>query len=223
VYLIFNEGYTATSGKQLGREDLSREAIRLGRVPSTLMPDDTEVLGLLALMLFVESRRPGRTTPEGDLVLLRDQDRGLWNQDLISEGHALLRRCLALNIPGPYQIQAAINAVHSSAPSASATDWRQILHLYDHLMVHSPGPIVALNRAVAIGEVEGPQKALDAIEGLELGTYYLFHAIRADLLRRTGRIEAAAAAYDAAMVLTQNGRERAFLERRRRSLTTATA
>jgi RNA polymerase sigma-70 factor, ECF subfamily len=224
VYLIFNEGYTASSGDRLVREDLCREAIRLGRLLEELMPDEPEVMGLLALMLLVESRRTTRTAADGDLVLLADQDRSRWNRALISEGQAIVRRCLARNRPGPYQIQAAINAVHSDASSASATDWRQILHLYDQLLSIAPGPVVALNRAVAVAEVEGPDAALalvDGLNGADLDRYHVFHAIRADLLRRLGRNDEAASAYEAAIARTDNVRERDFLQRRRQSLTRA--
>jgi RNA polymerase sigma-70 factor, ECF subfamily len=218
VYLIFNEGYAASSGDRLVREDLCHEAIRLGRLLAELMPEEPEVTGLLALMLLVESRRPSRTTPEGDLVLLADQDRGLWDRGLIAEGQALVRECLRRNQPGPYQIQAAINAVHSDAPSAAVTDWGQILQLYDQLMALAPNPVVALNRAVAVAELEGPEAALDLIADLDLGGYRLFHAIRADLLRRLGRSDEAAAAYDTAIALTENAAERGLLDRRRRGL-----
>ncbi|HZN20329.1 MAG TPA: sigma-70 family RNA polymerase sigma factor, partial [Micromonosporaceae bacterium] len=150
VYLIFNEGYASSSGDRLVREDLCAEAVRLGRLLADLMPDEPEVLGLLALMLLIESRRASRTTPEGDLVLLADQDRTRWDRGLVAEGQALVRRCLRRNRPGPYQIQAAINAVHSDAPTAAATDWRQILRLYDQLLAIAPSPVVSLNRAVAV-------------------------------------------------------------------------
>jgi RNA polymerase sigma-70 factor, ECF subfamily len=213
VYLIFNEGYAASSGDRLVREDLCAEAIRLGRVLAELVPGEPEVLGLLALMLLIESRRPARTTAAGDLVRLADQDRARWNRTLIEEGQALVRRCLARNRPGPYQIQAAINAVHSDALEAADTDWTQILHLYDQLMAIAPTAVVALNRAVALAEVEGPQAALAAIERLDLDGYYLFHAIRANLLRRVGRNNEAAEAYAAAIARTDNARERDFLER----------
>jgi RNA polymerase sigma-70 factor (ECF subfamily) len=217
VYLIFNEGYTASSGDRLVREDLCLEAIRLGRLLAELMPDEPEVMGLLALMLLVESRRAARTTADGSLVLLADQDRGLWDRSLIAEGQAIVRACLRRNQPGPYQIQAAINAVHSDATSAAATDWRQILQLYDQLMAFTPTPIVALNRAVAVAEVEGPEEALGLVDQLDLDEYYLFHAIHADLLRRLGRSGEAAVAYEAAIARTDNAAERAFpmLEKRR--------
>jgi RNA polymerase sigma-70 factor, ECF subfamily len=218
VYLIFNEGYTASSGEQLVREDLSTEAIRLGRLLSELMPDEPEVMGLLALMLLVESRRSTRTTPEGDLVLLADQDRRRWDRGLIAEGQALVRQCLRRNQPGPYQIQAAMNAVHSDAPSAADTDWGQIVQLYDQLQAFTPSPVVALNRAVAMAEVEGPGAALALVEGLNLDDYYLFHAIRADLLRRMGRTAEAAAAYEAAIARAENVAERAYLQHRQHGL-----
>ena len=218
VYLIFNEGYTASAGDRLVREDLCAEAIRLGRLLAELMPDEAEVMGLLALMLLIESRRAARTTPGGGLVLLAEQDRSRWDRGLIAEGQAIVRRCLRLGHPGPYQIQAAINAVHSDAPTAAATDWRQILQLYDQLAALAPSPVVALNRAVAVAEVEGPQAALALVDGLSLRDYYLFHAIRADLLRRLGRGGEAALAYDAAIAHAGNAAERDFLRRSRQSL-----
>jgi len=218
VYLIFNEGYTASAGDHLVREDLCAEAIRLGRLLAELMPDEAEVMGLLALMLLIESRRAARTTPGGGLVLLAEQDRSRWDRGLIAEGQAIVRRCLRLGHPGPYQIQAAINAVHSDAPTAAATDWRQILQLYDQLAALAPSPVVALNRAVAVAEVEGPQAALALVDGLSLRDYYLFHAIRADLLRRLGRDGEAALAYDAAIAHAGNAAERDFLRRSRQSL-----
>jgi RNA polymerase sigma-70 factor (ECF subfamily) len=218
VYLIFNEGYTASSGDRLVREDLCAEAIRLGRLLAELMPDEPEVMGLLALMLLVQSRRATRTTHGGDLVLLADQDRGRWDRGLIAEGQAIVRQCLRRNQPGPYQIQAAINAVHSDAPDAAATDWRQILYLYDQLSSLAPSPVVALNRAVAVAEVEGPDAALTLVDGLDLAGYQRFHAIRADLLRRLGRDAEAALAYEAAIARTQNAAERDFLQRTRRAL-----
>jgi RNA polymerase sigma-70 factor (ECF subfamily) len=214
VYLIFNEGYTASAGDKLIREDLCAEAIRLGRLLADLMPDEAEAMGLLALMLLTESRRAARTSAAGELVRLPDQDRRLWDRGLIAEGQAIVRKCLARNEPGPYQIQAAINAVHADAPKASATDWRQILQLYDHLLALTPGPIVALNRAVALAEVEGPDRALEAVDALGLDQYYLFHAIRADLLRRLGRKDEAVTAYEAAIESSRNAAERDFLVRR---------
>jgi RNA polymerase sigma-70 factor (ECF subfamily) len=218
IYLIFNEGYTASAGERLVRDDLCAEAIRLGRLLASLVPDDPEAIGLLALMLLIEARRAARVTPEGGLVLLASQDRGLWNRGLIDEGQALVRECLRRNRPGPYQIQAAINAVHSDAERAVTTDWRQILQLYDRWMAIAPSPIVALNRAVAVSEIAGADHALALIDGLELEHYYLFHAIRADLLKRLGRSREAAAAYDAAIARTDNAAERAFLQRARDSV-----
>jgi RNA polymerase sigma-70 factor, ECF subfamily len=217
VYLIFNEGYTASSGDRLVRDDLCTEGIRLARVLAALIPDEPEVLGLLALTLLIESRRASRTTADGDLVRLGDQNRERWNRSLISEGQSIVRRCLARGRPGPYQIQAAINAVHSAAPTAASTDWRQIQKLYDQLLAVAPGAVVALNRAVAVAEIEGPQAALAIVDDLDLKGYYLFHAIRADLLRRAGRLEDATLAYDAAIARTDNERERDFLRRRRQS------
>jgi RNA polymerase sigma-70 factor, ECF subfamily len=218
VYLVFNEGYAASSGERLVRDDLCAEAIRLGRQLAELMPDEPEVMGLLALMLLVESRRASRTTPDGGLVLLADQDRDQWDRALIAEGQAIVRQCLRRNQPGPYQIQAAINAVHSDAPAGADTDWWQILRLYEQLMAIAPSPVVALNRAVAVAEVDGPAAALNLVEGLDLGGYYLFHAIRADLLRRLGLDREAALAYEAGIALTENAAEREFLRRRRESL-----
>jgi predicted RNA polymerase sigma factor len=218
VYLIFNEGYAASSGETLVRDDLSTEAIRLGRLLVELMPDEPEAVGLLALMLLQHSRRPARTSADGSLVLLADQDRARWDQELIAEGQELVRRCLRRNQPGPYQLQAAINAVHSDAAAAEETDWRQILQLYDHLLAIAPSPVVALNRAVALAEVHGPAAALDVIDDLDLGSYYLFHAIRADLLVRLDRRPEARAAYQAAAALTANQSEQAFLHTRLKSL-----
>ncbi|MFF3306430.1 RNA polymerase sigma factor [Streptomyces sp. NPDC002952] len=211
VYLVFNEGYG-------GRPDLCREAIRLGRLLTELMPDEPEALGLLALMLLVESRRPARETPDGELVLLADQDRSRWDRELIAEGQELVRRCLRRDRPGPYQIQAAVNAVHSDAPDAAATDWWQIRRLYDQLMALAPSPVVALNRAVAVAETSGPQAALALTGQLDLDGYHAYHAVRADLLSRLDRRAEAAHAYEAALALTANPGERAVLERRRREL-----
>ena len=219
VYLIFNEGYTASAGEQLVREDLCAEAIRLGRLLTDLMPGEPEVLGLLALMLLIESRGDARMGLNGELILLANQDRGRWDRQLIAEGQALVRRCLRYNRPGPYQIQAAIQAVHSDAPNTAATDWPQILQLYNQLLSVAPSPVVALNRTVAVAEVEGPDAALALVNGLELGQYHLFHAIRADLLRRLGRNPEAAAAYDAAIARSENAAERTFLQRQRDALT----
>ena len=221
LYLIFNEGYAASAGDALVRRELCAEAIRLGRLLAELMPDEPEVTGLLALMLLIESRRAARTTADGALVLLADQDRDRWDHNLVAEGQALVRRCLRRNRPGPYQVQAAINAVHSDAPTAAATDWGQVLALYDQLMAIAPSPVVALHRAVAAAEVQGPRAALDLVEGLDLDGYHLFHAVRADLLRRLGRDAEAARAYEAAIAGTGNAAERAFLEGRRRALPSA--
>ena len=245
LYLIFNEGYTASTGDQLTRADLCAEAIRLGRLLATLMPDEPEVIGLLALMLLTESRRTARTAPDGSLVLLADQDRDRWDRGLISEGQTLVRQCLRRGQPGPYQIQAAINAVHADTVhadtvhadtvhgdtadgGAGATDWGQILQLYDQLQAVAPSPVVALHRAVAVAEVDGPASALALVDelghpadqgsGPSLAGYHLFHAIRADLLRRLGRTGEAAAAYDAALACTANVAERDFLRRQRAQL-----
>ncbi len=214
VYLIFNEGYAASSGDELIRTELCAEAIRLGRVLAELMPDEPEVLGLLALLLLQESRRTVRTAADGSLVPLPDQDRSHWDRELIAEGQDLVRRCLRRDQPGPYQLQAAINAVHSDAPSSAETDWSQIVQLYDHLMRLSPTPVVAFNRAVAVGELTGPAEALAIVDDLDLGNYSLFHAIRADLLRRLARPAEAAEAYRKALELTANAAEQAFLHRR---------
>ena len=182
------------------------------------MPDEPEVTGLLALMLLAESRRAARTSADGALVVLADQDRSRWDRALIAEGQALVRQCLRRGQPGPYQIQAAISAVHSDAPIAAATDWEQILRLYDQLLVVTPGPVVALNRAVAVAEFDGPAAALALVDELDLDRYYLFHAIRADLLRRLGRRGEASAAYDTAIARTGNAAERAYLARAKQHL-----
>jgi RNA polymerase sigma-70 factor (ECF subfamily) len=213
VYLVFNEGYAATAGDALVREDLCVEAIRLGRTLADLMPDEPEVIGLLALMLLIAARRPARTGEDGVLVPLRDQDRTRWDAALITEGQDLVRRCLRRNAPGPYQLQAAVNAVHSDAATAEETDWSQILALYDLLSAIDPSPVVALNRAVALAEVEGAQAALAVVDRLPLDSYYLAHAVRADLLARLGRPVEAAVAYETARRLTDNESERTFLER----------
>jgi RNA polymerase sigma-70 factor (ECF subfamily) len=235
LYLIFNEGYTASTGDQLTRADLCAEAIRLGRLLARLMPDEPEVTGLLALMLLTESRRSARTAPDGSLVLLADQDRSRWDRGLIAEGQALVRQCLRRGQPGPYQIQAAINAVHAGTGQAStgqastgATDWGQILQLYDQLLAVAPSLVVALHRAVAVAEVDGPAAALALVDelgasagqgsGPSLAGYHLFHAIRADLLARLGRTVEAAAAYDAALARTANAAERDFLRRQQARL-----
>jgi RNA polymerase sigma-70 factor (ECF subfamily) len=218
VYLIFNEGYTTSSGETLIRADLCDGAIRLGRLLTTLLPAESEVIGLLALMLLIDARRDARTVA-GDLVRLAEQDRDVWDQAKIAEGCRLLRICLSRNRPGPYQLQAAINAVHSEAVTASDTDWPQIVTLYDHLMEMAPTPIVALNRAVAVAEVDGPETALALLEAIDLPHYHLLHAVRADVLRRLGRMADAAAAYQAALDTCENAKERDFLERQRKSLT----
>ncbi len=214
VYLIFNEGYAASSGDSLVRDELSTEALRLGRLLVELMPDEPEAVGLLALMLLQQSRRPARVAPDGSLIRLSDQDRDLWDRALIDEGQDLVRRCLRRNHPGPYQLQAAINAVHSDAATAEDTDWRQILQLYDHLLTLDPTPVVALNRAVAVAEVHGPAAALTAVDDLDLGSYYLFHAIRADLLTQLNRPAEARTSYAAALELTINQAEQNFLQSR---------
>jgi RNA polymerase sigma-70 factor, ECF subfamily len=214
IYLVFNEGYTASGGDGLLREDLCAEALRLARVLVELMPDEPEAWGLLALIALTHSRRPARTGHDGSLVLLADQDRTLWDAGLIDEGQTLVRACLRRGMPGRYQVQAAINAVHSDAPSAGQTDWGQIVRPYDQLLVYSASPIVALNRAVAVAEVDGAETALTLVDGLDLDGYYLFHATRADLLRRLGRAADARGAYAAALQLTANPAERSFLSQR---------
>jgi len=211
VYLIFNEGYTASSGDRLVRDELCDEAIRLGRLLLGLMPHDPEAMGLLALMLLIDSRRAARIGSDGEFVSLSEQNRALWDRKRIAEGQSLVRHCLLRNQPGPYQIQAAINAVHSDAPSAATVDWRQILQLYDQLLALQPTPIVALNRAVAVAEIHGAKAALAVLDELRLDDYYLFHAIRADLLRRLGRNADASTAYDCAIARTENAKEREFL------------
>ncbi len=219
VYLIFNEGYAATSGETLVRAELCDEAIRLGRLLVELTPGEPEALGLLALMLLIDARRVARATGDGrDLVPLAEQDRAHWDRGRIAEGQALVRECLRRGRPGPYQIQAAINAVHSDAATAIDTDWPQIVALYDQLLECDPSPVVALNRAVAVAEIEGPQEALELVDALGLGGYDVFHAVRADLLRRAGRDAEAREAYRAAIALTGNAAERAFLSRRLASL-----
>jgi RNA polymerase sigma-70 factor (ECF subfamily) len=219
VYLVFNEGYTASAGDALVRTELCAEAIRLARLLAELMPDEPEALGLLALLLLTEARRPARTAADGTLVRLADQDRARWDRSLIAEGHDLVRACLRRNRPGPYQLQAAIAAVHTDAPAAADTDWPQILALYGQLLAIAPTPVVALNRCVALAEVEGPAAALrdlDALDPGELDSYHLFHAARADLLRRLNRPAEAASAYDAAITRATNGAERTFLMDQRR-------
>jgi len=215
VYLIFNEGYTATSGERLVRADLCAEAIRLGRLLAELMPDEPEVTGLVALMLLTDARRASRVGADGELILLADQDRSRWNRDLIAEGHALVRACLRRSQPGPYQIQAAINAVHTDATTSAATDWQQILTLYDQLMTLMPSPVVALNRAVAVAEVDGTVPALAIVDSLLLDSYYLWHAIRADLLARLGRQSEAVTEYETAISQTKNVAQQRFLRQQR--------
>jgi RNA polymerase sigma-70 factor (ECF subfamily) len=218
VYLIFNEGYVASSGNRLMREDLCAEAVRLGRLLVELMPDEPEALGLLALMLLVESRRATRMTADGNLVLLSEQDRSRWDRMLITEGQAIVKQCLRGDRPGPYQIQAAINAVHCDAATADETDWRQIVWLYDQLLAIAANPVAALNRAVAVGETDGAEAGLALVDALDLDRFYLFHAIRADFLRRLGRNVEAANAYNAAIARSDNEAERDFLIRRRDAL-----
>jgi RNA polymerase sigma-70 factor (ECF subfamily) len=221
VYLVFNEGYAAAEGDELIREDLCAEAIRLARLLADLMPDEPEVHGLLALLLLTESRRAARTTADGSVVLLADQDRTRWDQELAAEGRAIVSACLRRGLPGPYQVQAAINAVHSEAGSTADTEWGQILANYDLLLALVPTPIVALNRAVALAEVEGPAAALEVVDALDLDRYHLFHATRADLLVRLDRPDEAVAAYSTAIDLATNATERRFLTRRRDALTDA--
>ena len=217
VYLVFNEGYSASTGALLTRHDLSGEAIRLGRLLMELLPEP-EVMGLLALMSLHESRRAARTSPAGDLVLLDEQDRSLWNRDQIAEGSALLERALSSRRFGPYTLQAAIAAVHAEAPSAAATDWAQIVGLYDVLARADPSPVVELNRAVAVAMRDGPLVGLGLIDAIlargELGNYHLAHAARAELCRRMGRTVEARASYERALGLTRQEPERRFLERR---------
>jgi RNA polymerase sigma-70 factor (ECF subfamily) len=220
VYLVFTEGHTATSGEQLVREDLCAEAIRLGRLLVELMPDEPEARGLLALMLLTDARRAARAGADGELVLLADQDRSRWDRAQIAEGHDLVRACLRRNAPGPYQLQAAINAVHTDADSVGDTDWEQVLQLYDQLLAVTPTPVVALNRAVAVAETDGPAAALGIVDELDLTAFHAFHAVRADLLRRLGRDEDAARAYEAALALADNEPERRFLARQLGALRT---
>ncbi|WP_193614671.1 sigma-70 family RNA polymerase sigma factor [Nocardioides lijunqiniae] len=222
VYLVFNEGYLSGSAETPIRDELTGEAIRLGRLLHRLLPTVPEVTGLLALMLLIEARRPSRLAG-GELVPLPEQDRGGWDRALVAEGHALVRECLAVGRPGRYQLLAAVNAVHTDAPTASDTDWSQIATLYDQLYALDPSPLVALNRAVVVAELDGPEVALAEVDRLPsrqpaLATYHAFHATRADLLRRLGRSADARAAYDAALDATANPAERAYLTRRRDQL-----
>lgn len=216
IYLISTEGHTATTGPDLTRPDLTAQAIRLGRVLVDLMPDEPEAVGLLALMLLTEARRPARTTTDGAMVRLSEQDRSRWDRQLVREGHGLMRACLRRDRPGPFQIQGAIAAVHADAATAEDTDWHQIVALYDQLLVLRPDPVVALNRAVAIGERDGARAGLDALDGIDHGAvdgYQPFHAARADLLARAGHADEARRAYDRALTLTTNPTQRSFLER----------
>ncbi|MFL6270547.1 MAG: RNA polymerase sigma factor [Actinomycetes bacterium] len=206
AYLVYNAGLTSPA-----EPDLCEEAIRLARILASFMPDEPEVAGLLALLLLTESRRASRTRPDGSLVLLGEQERTQWDRAMIAEGQAILRRCLGRNQPGPYQLQAAINAVHADALTVEQTDWSQIVALYDQLLVVAPTPVVALNRAIAIGELQGPAAALALVEELDVDNYYAFHATRADLLWRLGRHREAAAAYQRAAALAPTEAERAFL------------
>ena len=219
VYLVFNEGYLASSGDAPVREELTGEAIRLGRLLRELLPDTPEVAGLLALMLLTEARRTTRFAG-GELVPLHEQDRGGWDRALIAEGHELVRECLARDRPGQYQLLAAVNAVHTDAPTAADTDWAQIAVLYGQLQAVAPSPVVALNRAIAIAELDGAAVALAEVDRLPLTAYHAWHATRADLLRRLGRSAEARAAYDAAIAAAGNPAERAYLRRRRGSLAT---
>jgi RNA polymerase sigma-70 factor (ECF subfamily) len=216
VYLIYNEGYSASSGEELMRSDLALEAMRLAGLLTNLMPDEPEATGLLALLLLSESRRGARVASDGSMVLLADQDRNLWDRELIDQGQELVRACLRRNRPGPFQIQAAIAAVHSDAVDAEDTDWRQILSLYDMLMMQAATPVVALNRAVAVAEVYGAADALSLLDDMDLERYHLFHATRAELLRRLGDVGAADDAYGEALALVSNDVERRFLVERRR-------
>ena len=218
IYLIYNAGHTSPAGDSLQRVELCDEAVRLARLIVELMPDEPEAVGLLALLLLLESRRPARTAPDGSLVLLPDQDRSLWNPALIAEGQSLVRACLRRNAPGPYQIQAAINAVHADTADGSDTDWTQIVALYDHLMAIAPTPVVALNRAVALAELDGPSVALVELERLELPGYQPYWVSRAELLARSGQAAEARKAFDRALALTDNAVEHAHLTRRRAAL-----
>jgi RNA polymerase sigma-70 factor, ECF subfamily len=222
IALIFTEGHTATAGDTLVRVDLTTEAIRLGRVLVELMPDEPEAVGLLALMLLTDARRPARVAAAGSMVRLADQDRSRWDGELIAEGHALVRACLRRNHPGPFQIQAAIAAVHADAPIAAATDWSQVVALYDHLFLLRPNAVVAVNRAAAVAELRGPDAGLaafDTVDHERLDVYQPYHAAHADLLARAGRTAEAIAAYDRAIELTDNPTERRFLTEQRTTMT----
>ena len=218
LYLVFNEGYVATSGDDLVRADLCAEAIRLARLLVQLMPDEPEVHGLLALLLLTEARRTARTDERGELVRLADQDRSRWSRDLIDEGQAIVRACLHRNMPGPYQLQAAIAAVHADAPTAADTAWDQIVALYDQLLRFVPSAVVQLNRAVAVAELHGPDAALSLVDEIDADGYHLLHATRADLLERLDRPDEAVAAYDRALALTDNAAEQRLLTGRRARL-----
>jgi RNA polymerase sigma-70 factor (ECF subfamily) len=218
VYLIFNEGHTASAGPELVRADLCAEAVRLGRLLAELVRGEPEVQGLLALMLLVQSRQQARTDERGGFVPLAEQDRARWDRVAIAEGQAIVRTCLRRGEPGSYQIQAAIQAVHSDARTAAATDWRQIVQLYDQLLAFDGSHVIALNRAVAVAEVDGPAAALALVDAIDLDHYHLFHAVRADLLRRLDRRADAVRAYDMAIARTANEVEQAFLRRRRDAL-----
>lgn len=213
IFLAYNEGYIATTGDGLDRPDLCEEAVALARLIVDLMPDEPEARGLLALMLFTTARRAARVTADGSLVRLVDQDRTRWHQQMIAEGRELMRMCLRQRRPGQYQLHAAINAVHADATIFADTDWHQILALYDHLLELAPTPVVELNRAVALAEVDGPQPALEATEFLDLDEYHLWHAVRADLFRRCGRHDDAVVEYGRAIDLTDNPAERQLLRR----------
>jgi RNA polymerase sigma-70 factor (ECF subfamily) len=220
LYLIFNEGYTATSGASLVRPLLCDEAIRLARIVAELSPDEPEALGLLALLLLTDSRRTARVGPDGELVLLRDQDRSAWNAGVIAEGCLLVGRALSMRHPGRYQLEAAIAAIHAQAPSSAATDWAEIVGLYGVLRRMSPSPIVTLNQAVAVAEAESPQAGLALVNavGEALDDYHLLHSTRAELLRRLGRTDESDVAYARALALVDNEAERLHLERQRREL-----
>jgi RNA polymerase sigma-70 factor (ECF subfamily) len=221
IYLVFNEGYSASNGAQLTREDLTREAIRLGRLLMELLPEP-EVMGLLAMMLLHESRRVARTSPSGELILLDDQDRSLWNGEMIAEGCSLVERALSSRRFGPYCLQAAIAAVHAEAPSVDETDWEQIVGLYDVLLRAVPSPVVELNRAAAISKRDGPLAGLILVEAIlargDLLDYHLAHSARAEFCRQLGRVEQARAAYQRALELTQQEPERRFIEGRLKAL-----
>jgi RNA polymerase sigma-70 factor (ECF subfamily) len=222
LYLVFNEGYSASTGATSVRADLCEEAIRLAKLLAVLMPDEPEALGLLALLLLHDARREARTGPGGELVLLEDQDRSLWNRERAAEGTRVLERALSRRSPGPYQLQAAIASLHLEARRSEDTDWPQIAALYETLARIEPSPVVALNRAVAVAMADGPEHGLELIERIELPSYHLLHAARADLLRRLGRRDEAAASYRRALELPMNAADRHFLERRLGEVTAGT-